>query len=113
MRWGISVIAASLPTIRPIFGKFLPERIIQSVRSIFSLESLSSSTFSGSRRATRSENTPITTAKNEQFSEDVSITQSRSKSSMGSIADRSAKLGDLEAQSHLDALPVSASRENA
>ena len=39
---GISIVAACLPTIRPLFGNFSPQTAIRSVRSILSLHSLGS-----------------------------------------------------------------------
>jgi len=108
LEMGISVVAACLPTIRPLFGNLLPERIIHSIRSIFSLESLSSLTFSAHRRAARSAETlSERSTKRREFPEDqVSINRvGRKSSSAGSSAIRSIRLRDIEAQDNLSSMP--------
>ncbi|TVY83828.1 hypothetical protein LSUE1_G001333 [Lachnellula suecica] len=107
LEMGISVVAACLPTIRPLFGKLLPESIIHSLRSMFSLESLSSLTFSARRRAARSVETfSESSTKPRQLSEDqVSMNRAGRKSSAGSTATDSIQLRDIEAQENLGSMP--------
>lgn len=85
---GISVVAACLPTIGPFFGNLLPERVIQSIRSIFSLQS-----FSSRGHTTSTHHNP----NHPQFSNDQT-----SLSQHGTInevdASGSVQSGDLEAQ---------------
>lgn len=106
---GISVIAACLSTIRPLFGDFQPDRIIHSIRSMFSLQSLDSLRPSVRGQAAMftgglSENN----SKCRQFSDDqISIRHSQRKPSVESGAAQSIRLRDL-AQNYVDSMPASA-----
>lgn len=95
---GISIVAACLPTIRPLFGKLSPDRILHSIRSMFSLQSLTSLTPSARRRAAGSEESlGATGAKYKQFSDDqVMMNQARQKSSGENGEVRSIRSKDLE-----------------
>ncbi|KAI9666608.1 MAG: hypothetical protein M1821_004544 [Bathelium mastoideum] len=52
---GISVVAACLPTMKPLFGKLSPENVLNSFRSMFPLRSRTSLTSSRSREANGTE----------------------------------------------------------
>ena len=106
LEMGISVVAACLPTIRPLFGELDPERIIHSIRSMFSLTSLSL-TSSARRQGVRStEVLNEDSAIYKQLSEEQgSIYHSRQKGSGESSVPNSIRLRDLEAQNNWKSMP--------
>ncbi len=92
---GISIMAACLPTLRPLFGKWSPEKISQ-IRSIFSLHSISSSIF---RRRTTMQNTPgHKDFENASNSSSSRIVESKPDDDGHHIGTETMAMKDLEAQ---------------
>ena len=104
----ISVVAACLPTLRPIFGKLSPERIVQSIRSMFSLQSLNSLTSSAhKRRAGSVEDSSENNSRYIQFPDDQASKEHYHQNPSAHINTvESIRLRDLEAQKNLGSMPI-------
>ncbi|KAF4624478.1 hypothetical protein G7Y89_g13692 [Cudoniella acicularis] len=100
---GISIVAACLPTIRPLFGNSFPEQAINSIRSIFSLHSLTSISSSARRRAAGPGDDINERTKYTQFSEDQASMEQGHRKPSGESGKMSRKipLRDLEAQKNV------------
>lgn len=93
---GISIIAACLPTVRPLFGSVIPRRILGSLREVFSLRSQNSSRiFSRKRTATSGESLNSEHVIYQKFSDSASIDRTFSPTDGGANA---YAMRDIEAQ---------------
>lgn len=99
---GIAIVAACLPTLRPLFKGNSPESLINSLRSVFSLQSLESG---GSRRGSRNRERRGSDSEQLATTADAPSTLAKkaSRSNAPSVATQHTSHGD-----HPETVPIAA-----